>query len=118
MLIGKTVPLAGPELRRKLGAPSTTRDNKMDWYWMVELPSGAKLEIYNYKDGPTYGANWGFEAPRCWHIGLLPTGRTGRAITFREQSFLLEELQSLLGKGACTYLPTAEELRRMRDFPF
>ena len=65
------------KLRAMLGESHSFDGYKTDWSWDIEFEDGAVATIYNWKNGPNYGAvGVTPDMIREWHVG----GHNGEAL--------------------------------------
>ena len=59
------------------GEPCAERGYKVDWEWEIEFEDGTVATVYNWKNGPNYGAvDVTPDMIREWHVG----GHNGEAL--------------------------------------
>jgi len=68
------------DLVELFGEPCEGDEYKVDAEWVIEFNDGTIATIYNYKDGPNYGEEYGYKDIRNkntnWHVG----GKNERAL--------------------------------------
>ena len=59
------------ELVRLFGPPINVDAFKSDWEWSIRFSDGSKATIYNWKNGPNYCGEDGYQADQImeWHVG-------------------------------------------------